>query len=241
VSSRWKSDYPAFVHQDHFGAAFSLVEVCGAEQHAGACIANHPVHDRPELAAGHRVHADRWLVKQQQARRAQQHTGQTELLFHAARQPAGQAVHERGETRQSHELVIAGLPLDRRESLQIRVEIQVFFDAEVFVQAEALGHVAHHLLNRERLGADIETHDPQLACVRQQQATGQAHESGLAGRVRSDQSGDLAPADLQVDIVQRGGALRVTGESLGQTRGRQHDLAIDRGYGGHGQSSAQPG
>ena len=40
--------------------------------------------------------------------------------------------------------------------MQVRVEVEIFLHAEVFIQAEALRHIADAILHRLRVGCDID-------------------------------------------------------------------------------------
>ncbi len=95
-------------------AALRLVQVRGADQHRQALVVDEVQDDLPQLAPRQRVDADRRLVEQQQVGRAHQRAGEAELLLHAARQPAGEALGERPEVGHLHEPRIDRAALRRR-------------------------------------------------------------------------------------------------------------------------------
>ncbi len=84
------------------GGTLRLVEVGGAEQDRQSLIVHELEDDVPQFAARQRIDADRRLVEQQQLGPADQRAGQAELLLHAAREPAGQAVGEWAERGHVH-------------------------------------------------------------------------------------------------------------------------------------------
>jgi hypothetical protein len=191
------------MHQDHLVTALRLVEIGRAQQHAHALLLHLPVDDGPKLAAGYRVDTHRRLIQQQQARRAHQRAGQPELLLHAARQAAGQAARERGQTGHVHQFPVARAAPGMRHTLQVRIQVQVLLHAQVFIQAKPLRHVTDRGLHLERLRDNIDVQCANLPRVRKQQSRRQPHKCSLAGAVGSDEPGDLARADADVDGLQR--------------------------------------
>ena len=75
--------------QQHFGAALGLVEVRRAPHDADSLIDEFVDH-LPQLAARDRIDPDRRFVQKQQPRLADQSAGQSQFLFHPARQITGQ-------------------------------------------------------------------------------------------------------------------------------------------------------
>ena len=76
--------HAATVQHDHAGAALGLIQIGGRPHHRHAVLTQ-ILHHTPQLAARLRVNAHPRLVEQQQTRRAQQGTGNAQLLLHAAR------------------------------------------------------------------------------------------------------------------------------------------------------------
>ena len=130
----------ASVHQRHAMAAFGFVEVGRGDQNRQAV--GRQVRERiPEFAARHRIDAGRRLVEQQHPRLGHERTRQSELLLHAAAQPAGQPV---GEAIQiEHPQVAEAAPLDlvARHAAQVADVAQVLGDGEVGIQTERLRQV----------------------------------------------------------------------------------------------------
>jgi hypothetical protein len=133
------------VQQQHLAAACGLVEVGGGPDHShpiGAPFLQHGRDDCPEFPTRGWINADRRLIEQQQPGPRQQRTGQTEFLFHPSGKLAGQTFRERtkaGETQQPQHTLGAHC---RAHGMQIGEQVEVLGYAQVFVQAEALRHVA---------------------------------------------------------------------------------------------------
>ncbi|OIQ66823.1 hypothetical protein GALL_516040 [mine drainage metagenome] len=190
-----------------------LVEVGGADQHAGAVLA-HALDDRPQLAPRNRVDAHRRLVEQQQPRRAQQHAGQAELLLHAAGQGAGATRAERAQRGQPQQFGEARLARGVVEPLQVGVQAQVLVHRQVFVQPEALRHIADRRLDRRRVGDAVGAEHFDAARIGVQQRGGQPHQRRLAGAVGAEHAGDAAGGDVEVDVAQGFDDTRALAEAL---------------------------
>ena len=204
----------ALVEEHHLGAAFGLVQVGGAEQHAHALGFHQMVDDLPEFAPRHRVHAHGGLVEQEQARRPHQGADQAELLFHAAGEAAGQPLAEPRQPGHGQQLVVAFGPSITGHTLQVGVQVQVLLHAQVLVEPEALRHVADIGLHGQGFADCIDGEHAQAAPVRGEQAGAEPHEGGFAGAVRADQAGDPVGADGAADPVQGGQPLLSHREGL---------------------------
>ena len=196
----------ALVQQQHAAAPRGLVQIGGGPHHGHAvrtAFLQHGRDDRPEFAARHRIDADRRLVQQQQPRTREQRAGQAELLLHPAGELAGQARGEgrqAGEAQQSFDACRAQVA---RHGMQVGEQVEVFRDAEVFVQAECLRHVADRGMHRGGIGRHVVAEHAHVSGSGAQQAGDETQERGLAGAVGADQAGDDARFDGRVDAVQR--------------------------------------
>ncbi len=86
--------------------------------------------------------------------------------------------------------------------MQVCVKIEIFLDAQILIQPEALRHIADAILDVLRLGDDIEPHDFERTLVRHHQSGGQPDERGLARAIRAHERGKRAVAGLQRDAVE---------------------------------------
>jgi hypothetical protein len=186
-----RNELAAMQHED-LGTALGLVEVGGADDHREMLFVDQLLHDFPELAPRQRVDAHGRLVEQQQRRRAHQRAGQAELLLHAAGELAGRP---RREAREVGHLEHAGEALAAhilRHAVEVGVEVEVLLHAQVFVEAEALWHVADAVLHGLRLARDVVTEDVQGSLVDREQPGHHPQQRRLAGAVGADQRGELA-------------------------------------------------
>ena len=122
------ADQPSLMHQQHGAASFGLVQIGGAEEHGHALGLHDPVDNAPKLAARHRIDADRRLVEQQKSGNAHQGAGETEFLFHSARQFARQPIRERREAGHMQQFGIARRTIGRRNILKIGIKIEILLD-----------------------------------------------------------------------------------------------------------------
>src|SRR5690606_5992148 len=112
-----------------------------------------------KLATADRIYAGGRLVEKQKAWFMKCGAGQGNPLLEASRQRSGQLSAPLDQT------VFSQGPSDARPACRSRkpihpsVEFEVLFYRQVFVQAEALGHVADALLDAFRFAYDIEPHD----------------------------------------------------------------------------------
>ena len=182
-------------------AAFGFIHVVGRDQHRQAARRQF-VQLVPEQPARLRVDAGRRLVQQQQLRVVQQAGGQRQALLPAARQGPGQLLAPAAQAQLFQRGVDLRAP--PRHVVDAGDEVEVFFDAQVFVQAEFLRHVADLALDLARLAADVEAQASAAALVGREQAAQHADRGGLAAAVGAQKAVDLALAHLQVDPVDDG-------------------------------------
>ena len=102
------------------------------------------------------------------------------------------------------------------------MQLDIAGDCQVFIQAEALRHIADAVMHRRRVIGEIEAKDRDLPRGRAQQAGQQAEQGGFAGAIWPDDAGDHARQDGGVDPVQRRLRCRVpgAGEAMPQTGDR---------------------
>ena len=163
-----------------------------------------------------RVHAHARLVQEEQARRAEKRAGDTEFLLHAAGKAPGQPLREgreRREGEQPPEERLAGRAL---HAAQAGVKFEVRHDREVFVQAEALRHVADAVGRAPQKLVHGEAEDAQGAPRGQHKPGEQAHEGGLARGVRPHEAGDAPGGDGRRDALERLLAVSALAESHAQ-------------------------
>ena len=203
----------AGVQDQHFRAIFRFVQIGRGPDDADA-IGGQRVHHAPQFTPGDRVDADARLVEQKQARRAQHGAGEAQLLLHAARKPPREPADETGKIGEGKQPLEALVARFAHHATQIGVQRQVFEHGEVFVEAEALRHVADGVMQAQRVLDRVEAADRGLAASWRQKPRQQPHERGFARAVRPDDAGYLSRADRKAQRIERG--RRIRGEALGQ-------------------------
>ena len=105
--------------------------------------------------------------------------------------------------------------LGLRQPAQIGVQVEILLNRQVFVEAEALRHVADGGLNSGGIPTSVEAEHLRGPFVRQHEPGHDADQRRLAGAVRPDQPGDFAAPDRSGHRVERG---RRGPEALGDLR-----------------------
>ena len=100
------------------------------------------VNEIPETAAGYRIHTRGRFIQKNNRRFMQQSAAKRQPLPPTACQKGGQAVPVFGESGHfDHPFLPRGF-LIGRNLINSAVEIDVFFDGEIFIERELLRHVA---------------------------------------------------------------------------------------------------
>ena len=204
----------AMIEKEHAIAGLGLVEI-GRRPHDPDALLGQVLDHLPEFAARNRIDADARLVEEKQTRFLEERAGKAELLLHAARQLAGEPTRESLEIRQGEKLVERGRALGLRQPAQIGVQVEIFLNRQVLVEAEALRHIADSGLNSGGISTSVEAEHLHGPFVRQHEPGHNADQRRLAGAVRPDQPGDFAAPDRSGHRVERG---RRSPEALGDLR-----------------------
>ena len=196
----WCTDLtdPPLVDQADAVTALRLVQVGGGHQDRDGLAGKAGQHV-PELATGHRIHPRGGLIQQQHLGPVDQGAAEGQLLLHAAGELAGQPVAEGVQSHQRQQLLPPLQKVAVGHPPQPGHVAKVLHHAEIGVEGEGLGEIAHPRAGqagrlpstRTRAGAGV------------QQAGQDVEGAGLAGAVGADQPEDLARADLEVDAPQR--------------------------------------
>ncbi len=188
-------DEHAVAHEQQPVAALGLVHHVAGDQDRRAVIGE-PVEQLPQVLSQDRIETDRRLVEHEEVGPVQQRDREADPRPLAAAEPADHLVGLTAEVDgvdDSGDLVLAHTE-DPGE------EVQVLDDAEVVVDAGGLGDVADPVAQLPRPGGDAEdqdgARDPGL------DADQDAHQRGLSAARRSEQAGDLAHRDREVETAQ---------------------------------------
>src|SRR6266705_1793627 len=110
----------------------------------------------PELAARDGIDAGGGFVEEKKLRLVQHRAAKGEALLPATGKLRGQAIQIRFEAIELHNFVDASLEPRGLEAVDAAVELQVFRDGEIVVEAEVLRHVADAFAHGFGIGADIQ-------------------------------------------------------------------------------------
>ena len=183
-------------HQ-HAVGGFGFFNQVAGPQHAAATLAHVVVQGTAQVAAALGVEADGGLVHQQQAGPVQQRAHQFDLAPVATRQLA----HQAGQLGAKTGGFAAGeQPLGghgARQAVQVGVEAQVAFDAQVEVERHRLEHHADVAQRSHRAAAQRVAIDPHLAFVGGEQAGEHLEQGRLAGAIGPQQRHERARLQRQ--------------------------------------------
>src|SRR5262249_54324190 len=126
-------------------------------------LVRQPVDHRPELAPRDRIDAGRRLVQEEQSWPVGDGTAERQPLLPATRELAAELALPASQPGHRDQLLDALPALAGGHLVDAGVELQVLADREVFIQREALAHVADALLDPLALGADVVAEDAALA------------------------------------------------------------------------------
>ena len=132
------------------------------------------------------------FIEKQDLRAMQQRAHQRQLLFHPSGKAARQPVPKRFHAGHAQQLRCERRAFGAQNAEQIGVEIHVFPDGEVQVQAEFLRHIADAVFDGLRFAHDIVAGHAGAAFAGIQQAAEHAQRRGFARAVRPDEAEDLA-------------------------------------------------
>src|SRR5450759_804272 len=200
-------------------AALGLVQV-GRGHHDGDPLGEELGEQLPELAARYRVYARRRLVEQDDLRFVDERARECQLLLHAAGQAVGQAMAKRRELRHVEQPIAPRSEVG--EPMDFRKERDVLVDAQVTVEAEALGEVAGAPRHGGVLPDGVGTQHAYPARVRAQQAADQPDGRCLARAVRANQAEHLAATDLERHVVDGDGCAEALGDTVEDDSGVGH-------------------
>ena len=153
----------------------------------------------PKFAPRLRVHARRRFVEQQQLRLVNQTRREREALFPATGKRAGQLLAPLDHAEAFQTFFHGSLAL--RHFVEPRDEIQIFLDAQIFVERKFLRHVANAFFYLGALGTKIQTEATAFAAVGREQAAKHPQERGLAAAVRAEEAVNLAGPHLHGDVI----------------------------------------
>jgi hypothetical protein len=196
-------EHLAFMHHDHVPATLGLIEIGGRDEHGRLLLAHELEDDLPQFVPRQRVDAGRRFVEQKKIGRAHERAGKPQLLLHAAGKIAREPLREGPQSRHLHEAGIALRAVAFADTVQIGIEVEILLHGQVFVEAEALRHIADAILDGLRLAHAIEAQHFERAHAWRDEPAGEAYQRRLACAVRPHERGQRAFLGTEGDIVQR--------------------------------------
>ena len=146
--------------------------------------------------------------------------GERKPLFPAAGKRAGELVLAVGEAKATEGLRDNAVAI--RDLVKPGDEVEVLADGEVFVEREALGHVADFQLDAIGLADHVVAEAGAAAGIGTEQAAEHADGRGLARAVRPEESDDLAAVHVEIDMIHH----HLAREGLGQVLDRDDRSAV---------------
>ncbi len=182
------------------------------------------VKDGPEIAARHGVDTGRRLVQQQHLRRMDQCADQPQLLLHPAGKLTGETTAERQQSGGFQQLRTTGTAHCPGDAEQHGIKVDVFGDGQVFVEPEALGHVAEIGSCRLGIGHDVDASQSDRPRIRLKHTREHAHNRALSRPVRADEPENLTLGDSEVDPPHCDHRPEAPGQTMGGDRNRTGHL-----------------
>src|SRR5262249_20096915 len=105
--------------------------------------------------------------------------------------------------------------------INVRDEVEIFLDAKIIVEAEALGHVPDAPFDRLALRAQIKPETSAFTGVGREQSTKHADGGGLAAAVRSQKSVDATALHAHREVVDHAAAIETLGQPAHIDGGRR--------------------
>src|SRR5258706_4529162 len=172
-------DELAVINVSDVAAALSFVHVMSGDKERDAMTGK--LEEKiPELAARDGIDARGGLVEKEECRLMEHGAAESETLLPAARKLRGQAIQIGCEAVELDNFIDAALQARGLQAVDAAVELQVFRDGQVVVEAEVLRHVADALAHGFRLGPPVETFHPDRSPPHRQQARDQFWHGGFS-------------------------------------------------------------
>src|ERR1700694_625966 len=128
-----------------------------------------------------------------------------EALLPAAGKLRCEAIQIGCEAVELDNFIDAALQARGFQAVDATVELQVFRDGQIVVEAEVLRHVADVLANSFRIGPHVKTFDPGRSSAERQKSGEHFDYRGFSAAVGAEEAEDFAFFDAEADVVYGGG------------------------------------
>src|SRR6267143_5378005 len=229
-------DELAVVDIGDMAAALGFVHVVSGDEE-GDAMTGKLEEEIPELAARDRIDARGGLVEKEERRLVQHGAAESEALFPATGKLGGQAILIGCGAVELDNFVDAALQARGLEAVDAAVELQVFRDGQIVIEAEVLRHVADVLANGFRFGAHVEAFDEGRAAAERQKSGEHFDDGGFSAAIGAEETEDFAFSDAEADVVHGGEVAEAAHEKFGGDCGGRGSLR-DHGHGFNSPRSA---
>src|SRR2546421_5912750 len=149
----------AVINVGYVAAALGFVHVVSGDEE-GDAMTGKLEEEIPELAARDRIDARGGLVEEKKGRLVQHGAAESEALLPATGKLRSQAIQIGCEAVELDNFIDAALQARGLQAVDAAIELQVFRDGQIVVEAKILRHVADALADGFRFGPHVKTFDP---------------------------------------------------------------------------------
>jgi hypothetical protein len=181
--------------------AAGLIHVGGADEKCRVLVPDLAGKDLPEFAPGDRIDTHGWLIEKKKRGSMDKGAGHSQFLLHSSGEFAGQAGPEGAQGGHRQKGGVEFFPAVLRDPVKVGMEVEIFGDGEILIEAELLGHVSQMALEGGGFGGGVESQDPGLSAIGPQNSRKNPEKGGLARPVGADKSGDGPGGHIEGDIV----------------------------------------
>src|SRR5260370_10676111 len=182
----------------------------------------------PELAARDGIDACGGPVEKEECRFMEHGAAEGEALLPAAGKLRGPAIQIGCEAVELDNFIDAALQARGFEAVDAAVELQVFRDGKIVVEAEVLRHVADALAHGFRFGPHVQTFDPGRSSAERQKSGEHFDDGGLSAAVGAEETKDFAFFDSEAHVVHGGEVAEAPHERFGREGGRPGGVRVPR-------------
>ena len=161
----------------------------------------------------------------------QHSAAESEALLPAAGELCRQPIQVGCEAIELDDFLHAALKARGLQAVDAAIELQVFRNSQVVVEAEILSHVADALANGFRIGGDIEAFDEGGTAAERQKSGKHLDNGGFSAAVGAEKTEDFAFSNAETDVVDSREIAKTADEILrgdggvcGSLRNRSHSF-----------------
>ena len=186
-------------HHDPITDGLDLLEDVGREDDRR--VLGEPLDEGADLENLDRIEAVRGLVEDEDLGLVQDRLGEPDTLTVALGELRDRPDQVLAQARGEHGLLHRGDPLFDGDAPELRHHEQILLDEHFRVERRVLRQVANLALNGQTVDLDVYAADGHRARRGLEVAGQDLHHRGLAGAVLPEQTHDVAPSDLEVEVL----------------------------------------